>query len=564
MIPVVLCIKELTKESITPFDLIGEKTILEFMINRLENREIILIYSNFNYGNKIKSIAEKYNNVEPIYVNEEGQLSFIRKYMIKKKITDIAIYDHTYVLLDIRVLDVLEKIHIKKNCEYSYCDHYYGSVIGTGCNIINISCVNKLQDMNVSQYCLHNIKYLIRQSGRKIKIYKYNYINQRSSYSLICESIDDIDKINFILSNIKTEENKDIYSYIEKFEEQLFPNNSLRVQEVGINKIFLHSSKLRVLLSENIFDNTYPITVELTLTNSCNLNCIFCSDKKLRTREGINETLSIETLGKLFKELSCGGTKGIVLEGGGEPTLHPCFENIVYEAKNNGLAVGLITNGTSILSDSVLKQFEWVRVSLDASNREEYCKLKGKDLFTYVLQNIRQYRKNTKVLGIGYVATKDNLNDIESFIMHMRSLNVNYVQIRPVVDCPELYPEKVDLTYLKIFETNRFEVIVDGMKENSLKGNFSLPCRANSLTSIITGEGNVYICGRLNIYKWIHPIGNIKTSSFHSIWNGDERRKQLNLLNNNKFCENICPQCRISKFNALVASVKKINSINFI
>ncbi len=43
------------------------------------------------------------------------------------------------------------------------------------------------------------------------------------------------------------------------------------------------------------------------------------------------------------------------------------------------------------------------------------------------------------------------------------------------------------------------------------RGNDNLPCVANSITSIISGDGNyVYLCGRLNIYDWIPPIGNIK------------------------------------------------------
>ena len=39
----------------------------------------------------------------------------------------------------------------------------------------------------------------------------------------------------------------------------------------------------------------------------------------------------------------------------------------------------------------------------------------------------------------------------------------------------------------------------------------------------------MYLCGRLNIYDWLQPIGNIKNQTFHEIWNGSERKKQLEM-----------------------------------
>lgn len=249
---------------------------------------------------------------------------------------------------------------------------------------------------------------------------------------------------------------------------------------------------------------------------------------------------------------------------GGEPTLHPDFDNLVDCAKSNNLAIGLITNGTMRLSETTLRKFEWIRVSLDASNVEEYYNLKKVDCFEQVISNIAHYSKYCETVGVGYVVTNCNMSNIEALIMRLRELGVSYVQLRPVVDQPELLPEKSDLKYLEFYRSPRFNVIVDGMQENMRSGNDNLPCVANSITSVISGDGSVYLCGRLNIYEWFQPIGNITSCSFSEIWNGEERKKQLRMVEKASFCSKNCPQCRVTKFNQLFYRLFKTKSVHFI
>ena len=102
------------------------------------------------------------------------------------------------------------------------------------------------------------------------------------------------------------------------------------------------------------------------------------------------------------------------------------------------------------------------------------------------------------------------------------------------------------------------------MKENAKSGNGNIPCKAHSLTSIISGDGSVFLCGRLNIYRWLRPIGNINNQSFHDIWLGDERRNQAGMVKDKEFCKRNCPQCRITKFNELLDRLENVGSKHFI
>jgi radical SAM protein with 4Fe4S-binding SPASM domain len=273
--------------------------------------------------------------------------------------------------------------------------------------------------------------------------------------------------------------------------------------------------------------------------------------------------MPISTIEKLACDLAAHGTRGVTIEGGGEPTIAEHFNEAVRIFKDKGLSLGLITNGSLRLKKVIADEFDWIRVSLDASCQEEMENLKRYGSFEDVIGNIIYYTKCKPVIGIGYIATKDNLSQIESLIVRIRETGVNYIQFRPVIDHPEMKPD-YDLAYLIKYQTDHFSIIIDGMKENIVKGNDRLGCLCHSLSAVITADGSVYLCGRLNIHRWLNPTGNINKNRFYDIWCGEERKEQHSQVFDGRFCAEHCPECRITKFNMEFAQLKKIKTINFI
>lgn len=477
--------------------------------------------------------------------------------------TFVRIYGN-YPLVDLYQMKQLLKDHLDGGYEYSYNEHHNGVLWGTGCDIFQTEVLEKLDTELKDTYQKEMISFHLQQNTEKYKVYKKFVMPDRPTYKLNFETEKDLKVIREVISHVSNLENKEIISYLSTHEIVATYNLETPPKEVGIEKIFFHTDKVKDILANGSISNTYPISVELTLTNRCNLKCVYCSDQELRSRQGEKEYLDYQVLADLFCDLSAGGTKGVVFEGGGEPTLHPDFDKLVMCAVENHLAVGLITNGTIHLSEDILKKFEWIRVSLDASNAEEYLKLKKADYFEKVLSNIAHYTKYCETVGIGYVVTNENMSNIETLIMRLREIGVSYVQLRPVVDMPDLLPQERELNYLEFYRGARFNVIVDGMQENIDRGNDNLPCVANSITSIISGDGSVYLCGRLNIYDWVPPVGNIRKQTFSEIWNGEERKRQLNMVGDAFFCSKNCPQCRVSKFNQLFYRLSQTKSVHFI
>ncbi len=339
------------------------------------------------------------------------------------------------------------------------------------------------------------------------------------------------------------------------------------MSEFGKLKLALFNDKmgsiLKVSRREKEYDETYPISVELSLTNKCNLNCVWCCDSTIRKK--YNGDLDKEILDKLFDDLRKGGTKGITVEGGGEPTIHPDFELIIDGIKRRKMAVGLFSNGVNV--DKVLKnidKFEWIRISLDADSKETYKKYKGYDGFDIVMDNIKRLvaKKNKTVIGVGYVATRYNLGNIEDVIESLKGIGVDYFYIRPVEDNPR-FISKNNLNWLKEYETDEFKIVIN-YADRIIKGNANLPCICHSLVTVISADGSVYICGRLHINPSHTPIGNLKKNSFHEIWNSKRRIEMSKKLFNRELTGKICPVCRITKFNEFANEILNTKTVNFI
>lgn len=346
---------------------------------------------------------------------------------------------------------------------------------------------------------------------------------------------------------------------------------SARPQEVGLSKLLLFPEKLAALrnAASGGQDFTYPVSVELSLTNRCNQNCLWCSDKNLRERSP--DRLDMAVLQKLFADLASGGARGITIEGGGEPTLADFFEEAALAARARNLAVGLISNGLEMFpagrNAAIYENFEWIRISLDAADSGQYQHLKGLDGFERVLANIGRLAKLAPnvTLGVGYVLTNENdaPEKLTALAGWLRAMGVDYLHIRPVVDHPYLLSAQ-PLDCLKDSETADFSVNLAALTENQPHGNNALPCFAHSLTTVIGADGLVWLCGRLNTEEESAPIGSLLDSSFHDIWFGPERAAQAAMASSADFCNTHCPQCRMTKYNQILADVGRLKTKNFI
>jgi radical SAM protein with 4Fe4S-binding SPASM domain len=135
-----------------------------------------------------------------------------------------------------------------------------------------------------------------------------------------------------------------------------------------------------------------PVCLYLEVTNRCNLLCATCP----RTYEDLEPPadLSWGLFIRIIEQLP--NLSRAVLHGVGEPMLVPELPRMVRYLKDRGVYVLFNTNGT-VLNErngrALIKAgLDELRVSLDASTRESYKAIRGKDYFNRILRNVRRFR----------------------------------------------------------------------------------------------------------------------------------------------------------------------------
>lgn len=353
----------------------------------------------------------------------------------------------------------------------------------------------------------------------------------------------------------------------------LSPPSRSEPDEIGLEKILLFPAKLAALPGNlSGVDQSYPVSVELSLTSRCDLSCLWCSDQTLRAL--CPDRLDLPILARLFNDLAQGGCRGVTIEGGGEPTISPLFEPAVEAALAAGLSVGLITNGCSISRPGfplkTLSRLQWIRVSLDAPDAPTFRALKGADRFDAVMEGLEKIASlhNAPVLGAGYVLTR--LNDdpaaLGALAGRLADMGLSYLHLRPVVDHPELASRQDPEAFraLASMERKGFRLNLGALADNAPDGNVGLPCLAHSLSSVITADGRVWLCGRLCVDPSAGAIGSLVESGFGDIWRGPGRLEEARLVADGSYCLRRCPQCRMTKYNLLVDRLGRLRTRDFI
>lgn len=106
---------------------------------------------------------------------------------------------------------------------------------------------------------------------------------------------------------------------------------------------------------------------------------------------------------KLFKRLAESIPKNstVWLQGEGEPTLHPQWEEIVLYVKSLGLNPFTIINGSRVDEQFIRDNFKHIGVSIDTVDGKEASKI-GRYGLSYVLSNYEKIRDIATVYTVDY------------------------------------------------------------------------------------------------------------------------------------------------------------------
>ena len=297
-------------------------------------------------------------------------------------------------------------------------------------------------------------------------------------------------------------------------------------------KIFYHPENI-VAFKEG--KRPFPVTLEIDLTNRCNHRCSFCFYAE---HISINkDSLDTEIIKKRLAEAKELGTKGISFTGGGEPMIHKNYEEILIFTKKLGFDVGTITNGSIITEknvDVLIKNLQWIRISLAGGDAKSYSKVQGVDQFDKVVNNIKLLSKRKENLksniniGIRTLVTPENIHTITNFANEIKKLNINYYQLAPdqytndggkfwnSAETQQVFKETHD-----VLLENNISFLGTAYMKSQEKIDYPTTCYAHFFKAAILAEGYYVFCQNGRDDERYH-IGNIYNQTLKEIWNSDK------------------------------------------
>lgn len=350
------------------------------------------------------------------------------------------------------------------------------------------------------------------------------------------------------------------------------------------SKALYHADKINDLKKGKMI---IPTEIQVDPEAFCNDNCSFCSyrkedgynnemlrmiggepsnDNKAIGRPGIESRIPDDVLLDIPYQMVDAGIPAIEITGGGEPTLHPKFTEFYRACGECGLDIGLVTNG-SRLNDEIInmvKQYGmWIRISMDSSNPETHRKIHRTPNYDFEkrLNNIKklvQDKPDTLTVGISFIITPENFDDIESAARLFEAIDVDHIRFSWMFDkqgtagltaeqiehignlIPRLQKE-LDRDDFKIFnEKNRIQLYT---AKNEFK-----TCNFQRFVVAIGADSGLYPCCIMK-YNKDFEYGNLKKNTLAEICTS---------MNTKQFMENLnparCYPCWLSDRNASITN----------
>jgi len=317
----------------------------------------------------------------------------------------------------------------------------------------------------------------------------------------------------------KRQADSDLSLFLYQFDELLRPDGACPVHELELESLMPFSAR-----------PTAPYRMDLAVTYRCNNDCAHCYN----ARERNFPELSTEQWFKILDQLWELGVPHIVFTGG-EATLRNDLPELIAHAEANGQITGLNTNARRLSDERYVQKLvdaglDHVQVTVESCNEQihdEMMRARGAFKQTiaglkialnnklYVMTNTTMLRTNVHTIS----NTLDFLADIGVPTIGLNALiysghgltvgtGLHQSELQPILDIATRKTAERGQRLIWYTPTQYCEF--DPTANNlGVKG-----CTAALYSMCIESNGNVLPC-----QSYYHPLGNMLTDSWDSIWN---------------------------------------------
>lgn len=296
------------------------------------------------------------------------------------------------------------------------------------------------------------------------------------------------------------------------------------------DKLALHPQLGRHLAGQKV----YPVGLEISPSGTCQASCDFCFYAGGELGEHRKVFLQKERLFGLFEEMRDLGCKAVTWTGGGEPSLHPAINDLVWACADYDLEQGMFTNALSgpRYEPSLLS---WVRVTMT-----------DKPYRVDVIERLRACK--TLGFAFNYKGPEDD-GYLRATLELAGRVKADYVQVRPALafhgQTVDIEPPKIDHPLLHVtgykFEDARVPHGYDR-------------CEGYHFVPFLWEDGNLDVCA----YMRRHPgytLGNIYKDSLKDIM--DRAPAFVPVRSRCQVC------CKNHEINKLVHRLRGVENGNF-
>jgi MoaA/NifB/PqqE/SkfB family radical SAM enzyme len=309
-----------------------------------------------------------------------------------------------------------------------------------------------------------------------------------------------------------------------------------------------------------------PISVEMDLTNNCNYGCPNCvwGEFIAGSRVGVPREVAFRQI----RECASIGVKALAFSGGGEPLLSPILVDCIRLAKEQGLQVGLFTNGLPLTPEraAVIRECcDWVRIHLDAVSADGYERRHrtSRDHLAALEKNVRQLSgQDSCVVGLGSVLNPDNISELVGLVDFAYRTSCKFFQAKHDF-------ELLAQPWYTAWWSEQVTLVLSGMEKAGSYGTMTLQytdadyarkptatkCHIHHLTTAINASSEYVYCKRLRDKpEW--SAGNLRDAPLRDILSGPK---------NSELSADVTPQncginCPYIELNELIDEVVRGNS----
>lgn len=307
-----------------------------------------------------------------------------------------------------------------------------------------------------------------------------------------------------------------------------------------------------------------PTHLQLIISDLCNQDCHFCayrmeggfSTERFPDEQGNKNPkrfIPTKKALEILEDAAEMGVGAVEFTGGGEPTVHPDWEEIISFAQSQGMKTGLVTNGIRLKDSPILEKLTWLRISVDAGRQETYERVRNHKGWAKVLKALELAGElHFPLVGMGFVVTQENWHEISEAAYLCKQFKIPYLRISAMFSHlgAQYYAGietfiRGEIERAKVYEDSTFKIVnffEDRVHDLELASPDYKFCGEQQFVLYIGGDQKVYTCCT-NAYTKKGEIGDLSTRSF-SDWMMNTRRYDFDARK--------CHHCQFNEKNRVI------------